>query len=115
MNKFTKNDYFLKRCWNLVYWSYSESNSYFHIKLEGIITKEFYVSIPIDANKVYRFGGVVDNMGPNIMGDVEFTIGELEFNYDPEFIIAYENTDRFYDRNLKDFINDDNLIDDDDD
>ena len=42
------------------------------------------------------------------MEDVEFTIGELEFDDDPETIIAYKNTDRFYDRALKDFINDDN-------
>ena len=58
---------------DLVYWSYSESNRYFDIKLEGIITKEFYDNIPIDANKVYSFGEVVDNKG-----DVEFTIGDLE-------------------------------------
>ena len=42
------------------------------------------------------------------MEDVEFTIGDLEFNHDPETIIAYKNTDRFYDRDLEDFINDDN-------
>ena len=95
--------HFYKDVKDLVYWPYSESNSYFNIKLEGIITKEFYNSIPIDANKVYSFGEVVDNME-----DVEFTIGDLEFNHDPETIIAYKNTDRFYDRDLKDFINDDN-------
>ena len=39
------------------------------------------------------------------MGDVEFKIDELEFNHDPEIIIAYKNTDRFYDRALEDFIN----------
>ena len=38
------------------------------------------------------------------MKGVEFTIGDLEFNHDPETIIAYKNTDRFYNRNLKDFI-----------
>ena len=42
------------------------------------------------------------------MGDVEFKIDELEFNHDPEIIIAYKNTDRFYDRALKDVINDEN-------
>ena len=42
------------------------------------------------------------------MGDVEFTIGELEFDDDPETIIAYENTERFYDRALEDYINEDN-------
>ena len=97
-----------------MYWSFTESNSYFDIKLEGIITKEFYDSVPIDANKVYSFGEVIDNMG-----DVEFTIGELEFDDDPEIIIAYKNTDRFYDRDLEDFINGDNVVihdsDDDDD
>ena len=94
--------YFYKDVKDLVYWSYSECNSYFNIKLEGIITKEFYDNIFIDANKVYSFGEVVDNME-----DVEFTIGELEFD-GPETIIAYKNTDRFYDRYLKDFIIDDN-------
>ena len=53
------------------------------------------------------------------MGDVEFKIDELEFNHDPEIIIAYKNTNRFYDRALEDFINDDNVVihdsDDDDD
>ena len=97
--------HFYKDVEKLVYWSYTESNSYFAIKLEGIITKEFYNSIPLDANKVYSFGELVDNMG-----DVEFTVGELEFNHDPEFIIAYKNTDRFYDRDLEDFINDDNVV-----
>ena len=81
--------HFYKDVKDLVYWSYSESNSHFNIKLEGIITKEFYNSIPIDANKVYSFGEVVDNIE-----DVEFTIGDLEFNHDPENIIAYKNTDR---------------------
>ena len=42
------------------------------------------------------------------MGDVEFKIEDLEFDDDPETIIAYENTERFYDRALEDFINDDN-------
>ena len=42
------------------------------------------------------------------MGDVEFKIEDLEFNHDPETIIAYENTERFYDRALEDFINDNN-------
>jgi hypothetical protein len=49
------------------------------------------------------------------MEDIEFTIGELEFNHDPEFILAFENTDGFDDRDLKDFVNDDNVIDDNDD
>ena len=70
------------------------------MKLEGIITKEFYDSIPIDANKVYSFGEVVDNMG-----DVEFKIEGLDFDDDSEIILAYENTERFYDRALEDYIN----------
>ena len=84
--------YFYKDVKDLVYWSYSESNSYFNIKLEGIITKEFYERVPIDANKVFFFGEVVDNMG-----DVEFKIEDLEFDGDPETIITYENTEIFYD------------------
>ena len=86
MNKLKKlKKYFYKDVKDLVYWSFTESNRYFDIKLEGIITKEFYDNIPIDANKVYSFGEVVDNMG-----DVKFTIGELEFDDDPETIIAYK-------------------------
>ena len=50
-------------------------------------------------DKKYSFGEVVDNMG-----DVEFKIEELEFDDDPETIITYKNTDRFYDRDLKDLL-----------
>ena len=66
--------HFSKDVEDLVYWSYSESNRYYEIKLEGIITKEFYESITKDENndKEYSFGEVVDNMG-----DAEFKIGEL--------------------------------------
>ena len=39
------------------------------------------------------------------MGDVEFKIEEIKFDDDPEIIIAYKNTERFYDRALEDFIN----------
>ena len=39
------------------------------------------------------------------MGDVEFKIEEINFDDDPEIIIAYINTDRFYDRALEDIIN----------
>ena len=41
-----------------------------------------------------------------IIWDVKFTIGELDFNHDPEFIKAYQNSDRFYDRDFEDYIND---------
>ena len=102
-------NYFYKDVENLVYWSFTESNRYFDIKLEGIITKKFYDRITKDEynDKEYSFGEVIDNMG-----DVEFKIDELEFNHDPEIIIAYKNTDRFYDRDLKNCIDND---DDDDD
>ena len=85
----------------LVYWSYTESNRYFDIKLEGIITKKFYERITKDEykNKEYSFGEVIDNMG-----EVEFKIEDMNFDDDPEIIIAYKNTDRFYDRALEDFI-----------
>ena len=71
---------------------FTESNRYFDIKLEGIITKKFYDRITKDEynDKEYSFGEVIDNMG-----DVEFKIDELEFNHDPEIIIAYKNTERF--------------------
>ncbi len=94
--------YFYKDFEKLVYWSFTESNRYFDIKLEGIITKKFYNRITKDEykNKEYSFGEVIDNMG-----DVEFKIEEINFDDDPEIIIAYKNTDRFYDRALEDFIN----------
>ena len=41
------------------------------------------------------------------MGGVEFKIEDLEFDDDPETIIAYENTERFYDIAWEDYINDD--------
>ena len=93
--------YFYKNVENLVYWSITESNWYYDIKLEGIITKKFYDKITKDKykNKKYSFGEVIDNMG-----DVEFKIEEINFDDDPEIIIAYKNTDRFYDRDLEDFI-----------
>ena len=40
------------------------------------------------------------------MGDVEFKIEEINFDDNPEIIIDYKNTDRFYDRDLEDFIQD---------
>ena len=95
--------HFYKDVEKLVYWSFTESNRYFDIKLEGIITKKkFYNRITKDEykNKEYSFGEVIDNMG-----DVEFKIEEINFDDDPEIIIAYKNTERFYDRALEDFIN----------
>ncbi len=38
------------------------------------------------------------------MGDVEFKTKEIKFDNDPEIIIAYKITERFYDRDLEDFI-----------
>ena len=94
--------YFYKDVEKLVYWSFTESNRYFDIKLEGIITKKFYDRITKDEynNKEYSFGEVIDNMG-----DVDFKIEEINFDDDPEIIVAYKNKDRFYDRALEDFIN----------
>jgi hypothetical protein len=53
-------------------------------------------------DKKYSFGEVVYNMGC-----VKFKISDLEFNHDPEFIIAYKYLGRFYDRNLNEYIDDD--------
>ena len=94
--------HFCKEVEKIVYWSFTESNRYYDIKLEGIITKKFYERITKDEykNKEYSFGEVIDNMG-----DVEFKIEEIKFDNDPEIIIAYKNTERFYDRALEDFIN----------
>ena len=102
--------YFYEDVENLVYWSFTEINRYYEIKLEGLISKEYYHKIKSDLykDKKYSFGEVIDNLG-----DVRFKINDLKFNHDPEFIIAYKNTDRFYDRDLKDYINDENDDDDD--
>ena len=93
--------HFYKDVEKLVYWSFTESNRYYDIKLEGIITQKFYDRITKDeyTNKEYSFGEVIDNLG-----DVEFKIEEIKFDDDPETIIAYKNTDRFYDRDLEDII-----------
>ena len=97
--------YFYKDVENLVYWSFTEINRYYEIKLEGLISKEYYNKIKSDLykDKKYSFGEVIDNLG-----DVRFKIEEINFDDDPEIIIAYKNTDRFYDRALKDVINDEN-------
>jgi hypothetical protein len=101
--------HFYKDVENLVYWSFTEINRYYEIKLEGLISKEYYNKIKSDLykDKKYSFGEVIDNLG-----DVRFKISDLKFNHDPEFVIAYKNTDRFYDRDLKDCIEEE---DDDDD
>ena len=87
----TIKKHFYKDVEKLVYLSFTESNRYFDIKLEGIITKKFYDRITKDkyTNKEYSFGEVIDNLG-----DVEFKIEEIKFDDDPEIIIAYKNTDR---------------------
>ena len=51
---------------------------------------------------IYSFGEVIDNLG-----DVRFKISDLKFNHDPEFIITYQCSGRFYDRNLNECIDDD--------
>ena len=54
--------HFYKDVEKLVYWSFTESNRYYDIKLEGIITKKFYERITKDEykNKEYSFGEVID-------------------------------------------------------
>ena len=96
--------HFYKDVENLVYWSFTEINRYYEIKLEGLISKEYYNKIKSDLykDKKYSFGEVIDNLG-----DVKFKIEEIYFDDDPEIIIAYKNTDRFYDRNLNEYIDDD--------
>ena len=43
--------HFYKDVENLVYWSFTEINRYYEIKLEGIITKKFYDKITKDEYK----------------------------------------------------------------
>ena len=40
------------------------------------------------------------------MGNVNFKIEEIKFDDDPEIIIGYDNTDKFYNRDLKAIIED---------
>ena len=55
--------YFYKDVENLVYWSFTEINRYYEIKLEGLISKEYYNKIKSDLykDKKYSFGEVIDN------------------------------------------------------
>ena len=57
-------------------------------------------------------GAIQDNDRGTIVGRRSFGKGlvqqEMNFDDDPEIIIAYKNTDIFYDRALEDFNNDDN-------
>ena len=67
---------------------------------QGVITKEFYEHIKIlDKNEEYCFCEVVDNCG-----GAEFTIGDLEFNVDPDFIKSYLTVNKEGDDSLEDII-----------
>ena len=63
--------YFYEDVENLVYWSFTEINRYYEIKLEGLISKEYYNKIKSDLykDKKYSFGEEIDNLG-----DVRFKI-----------------------------------------
>ena len=54
--------HFYKDVENLVYWSFTEINRYYEIKLEGLISKEYYNKIKSDLykDKKYSFGEVID-------------------------------------------------------
>ena len=69
-----------------------------------MISKEYYNKIKSDLykDKKYSFGEEIDNLG-----DVRFKISDLKFNHDPEFIIACQCLGRFYDRNLNEYIDND--------
>jgi hypothetical protein len=43
--------HFYKDVENLVYWSFTEINRYYEIKLEGLISKEYYNKIKSDLYK----------------------------------------------------------------
>ena len=44
-------NYFYKDVENLVYWSFTEINRYYEIKLEGLISKDYYNKITSDLYK----------------------------------------------------------------
>ena len=44
--------YFYKDVENLVYWSFTEINRYYEIKLEGLISKEYYNKIKVIYTKI---------------------------------------------------------------
>ena len=44
-------EYFYEDVENLVYWSFTEINRYYEIKLEGLISKEYYNKIKSDLYK----------------------------------------------------------------
>jgi hypothetical protein len=45
-------NYFCKDVENLVYWSFTEINRYYEIKLEGLISKEYYNKIKVIYTKI---------------------------------------------------------------
>ena len=44
--------HFYKDVENLVYWSFTEINRYYEIKLEGLISKEYYNKIKVIYTKI---------------------------------------------------------------
>ena len=91
-------DHIYKPVRNLVYWSFKESNRYFDKKFEGTIKKEFYKYLQtLDKKQKYSFGEVIDNLG-----EVLFTIEELEFNEEPEVIVSFLTANSPNDYILKD-------------
>ncbi len=64
----------------------------------------------MDVNKIYSFSKFVDNVG-----GVERTFGELDHNYNPVFITAYQNSNKFHIIDLEDYNNNYDTNDDDDD
>ena len=91
------NDHFYKEAEHLIYWSYYENNKVFSHLYEGIITKDFYDYVKtLDENKIFAFNTPVDNYD-----FVNYTIKDLKFNEDPEFIIAYLNSNRKTYKTLK--------------
>ena len=44
--------YYYKDVENLVYWSFTEINRYYEIKLEGLISKEYYNKIKVIYTKI---------------------------------------------------------------
>ena len=47
--------HFYKDVENLVYWSFTEINRYYEIKLEGLISKEYYNKIKSDLYKDKKY------------------------------------------------------------
>ena len=67
-------NYFYEDVENLVYWSFTEINRYYEIKLEGLISKEYYNRIKSDLYKDKNYIAVYKSLLWFLLGNNTETI-----------------------------------------